>query len=121
MNRSLIFALACPLALAGCASGYLNDVEILVTTMPPGASCTLTRHGETIAAVAPTPGVAMVSRSPEDVAIDCARPGYRNAVAVSHATPATLDAAPFREAGRRGYAYQTPIDIQMKPVPEAAR
>jgi hypothetical protein len=116
MLRPLIFALACPVALTGCYSGHWDPSEILVTTMPPGASCTLTRHGEKVGEVSPTPGIAMVSRSAEDVAIDCARPGYRNAAAVSHATGSAVDIATLTE-GRKGYAYQTPIDITMKPAP----
>lgn len=115
MLRSLIFALACPLVLAGCYSGHWDDAEILVTTMPPGASCTLTRHGEKIGEVSPTPGIAMVSRSPEDVQIACARPGYRNAAAVSHVTGSAVGMATLTE-GRKGYSYETPIDILMKPA-----
>ncbi|HVC51383.1 MAG TPA: hypothetical protein VND87_05130 [Stellaceae bacterium] len=116
MRISLILTLACPLALSGCYSGHWDAAEIMVTTMPPGANCTLTRHGEKIGDVASTPGIAMVSRSGDDVSITCRRAGFAEATAVSHATGSALGMATITE-GRSGYAYQSPVNIPMQPAP----
>jgi hypothetical protein len=115
MWRSLILAAAATAALGGCYSDHFQKDEILVSTMPPGAACTLTRGTEKIGEVPQTPGIAMVSRSADDIAIACRRAGYADASAVSHSLGGAVDMKTVTE-GRSGYSYQTPIDIQLTPA-----
>ncbi|HEY1795162.1 MAG TPA: hypothetical protein VGG57_03495 [Stellaceae bacterium] len=114
MWRSLILAVAATAALSGCYADHWQDTDILVSTMPPGADCTLTRGGEKVGEVNPTPGIAMVGRDAGDIAIACRRAGYADAAAVSHSLGNAVDMSTLTE-GRSGYSYQTPIDIQLQP------
>jgi hypothetical protein len=115
MWRSLTLAVAATATLSGCYSDHWQKADILVSTMPPGADCTLTRGSEKVGEVNPTPGIAMVSRTAEDIAVACRRAGYADAIAVSHSTGNAVDVATVTE-GRSGYTYQTPIDIQLQPA-----
>jgi hypothetical protein len=119
MWRRLILGGLAPLALAGCEIGHLQEAQILVTTMPPSALCYLYRQNQPIATIARTPGVAMVSRDPGDVTILCRRPGYAEAVAVSH--DRHLPPPEHTIGGPVNDAYETPIDIQLVPQAAAAR
>jgi hypothetical protein len=115
MWRSLFLAVAATAALSGCYSDHFQQTDILVSTMPPGADCTLTRGPEKVGEINPTPGIAMVSRDAGDIAIACRRPGFADAAAVSHSLGNAVDMSVLTE-GRAGYSYQTPIDIQLQPT-----
>jgi hypothetical protein len=115
MWRSLTLAVAATAGLAGCYSDHWQQTDILVSTMPPGADCTLTRGNEKVGEVNPTPGIAMVSREADDIAIACHRAGFADATAVSHSLGDAVDMSTVTE-GRSGYSYQTPIDIQLTPA-----
>jgi hypothetical protein len=115
MWRSLILAVAATATLGGCYSDHFQKDEILVSTMPPGANCTLTRGTEKVGEVPLTPGIAMVSRSADDIAIACHRAGYADATAVSHSLGDAVGVKTITE-GHAGYSYQTPIDIQLIPA-----
>jgi hypothetical protein len=114
MWRSLFLAVAATAALGGCYADHWQDTDILVSTMPPGADCTLTRGTEKVGEVNPTPGIAMVSRDAGDIAIACRRAGFADAGAVSHSTGNAVDMSTLTE-GRSGYSYQTPIDVPLQP------
>src|SRR5690349_8208882 len=58
--------LLCAAVLSGCSSSP-DKTEILVGTTPPGASCLLTRLGQPIATVAPTPAIALVEPNPSEI------------------------------------------------------
>jgi hypothetical protein len=115
MWRSLFLAVAATAALSGCYADHWQQTDILVSTMPPGADCTLTRGNEKVGEVNPTPGIALVSRSADDIAIACHRTGFADAAAVSHSLGDAVDMSAVTE-GRSGYSYQTPIDIQLTPA-----
>jgi hypothetical protein len=115
MWRFPILALAASVSLSGCYAEHWKEDEILVTTMPPGAACTLAREGRQVGEIASTPGIAMVSRSADDIAIACHRAGYADASAVSHSLGNAVDMKTVTE-GRSGYSYQTPIDIPLIPA-----
>ncbi len=119
MRRHLIFAALCAAPLAGCYAPHWQDTEIMVATMPPGAVCTLTRQGEKLATIDPTPGIALVSRSSDDVAITCRRNGYSEAVAVSRSRGTGVDMDTLWK-GRKGYDYETPVNIPLTPNRAAA-
>jgi membrane-associated protease RseP (regulator of RpoE activity) len=64
-------------ALGGCATVLRGDSQtISVTTDPPGARCTLTRQGQTIAVVEQTPADVDVRKSKNDIDIACSKFGY---------------------------------------------
>ena len=71
-------AALCAVLVSGCGSSPGNP-GILVGTTPPGASCTLTRLGQPIATVAPTPGIALVEPGAGDITILCSRQGFADA------------------------------------------
>lgn len=73
-----VLATLCVL-LSGCWPGPQRPA-ILVSTTPPGASCTLSRLGQSIATAAPTPAIALVDPSESPITILCRRPGFADAV-----------------------------------------
>lgn len=65
------------LSLGACASVVEGtDQSVTVKTIPAGASCELTRDGETIGAVNPTPGSVVISKSKDTVAVNCTKDGH---------------------------------------------
>lgn len=79
MKRAF-FASAAMLLLAGCAtvvSGTSQDLS--VNTNPPGANCTVNRQGQKIGQVSPTPGIAKVDKTRDDITLVCDKDGYQEA------------------------------------------
>src|SRR5579862_3199484 len=71
-------------ATLGCVllSGCLlppERPEILLSTTPAGASCTLTRLGRPIATAGPTPAIAIVDPSGDPITVTCRRAGFADA------------------------------------------
>src|SRR5271170_219164 len=116
--RSSLPALAasCVALLCGCG-GQPDRTEILVVTTPPGASCTLTRLGQPIAAVDPTPAIALVDPSSGEIAIGCTRQGFADAAATLPAqeTPLSFGALMF---GSPASEYRRRVDIVLVPRPQ---
>lgn len=108
MRVVLVLALS-GVMLAGCSYRRDPGSEILVQTEPPGAACTVWRQGAPIAEVNPTPAIALVSRSPAEIAIACRRPGYADAGAVTRS----------RDIGTGWddpkFEYDNPVTIRMPP------
>lgn len=78
-----IFAVLGAAGLAGCSTITEGPSQgLLVATDPPGARCEIRRRGDIIATIEQTPGTAVVHKSPFDITIDCARPGYFPGAAV---------------------------------------
>ena len=64
--------------LAGCASiTEGTDQQVTVDTDPSGATCNLSRGGETVGVVNPTPGTVTLSKSKDDVSVECKKEGYQ--------------------------------------------
>ena len=83
MGRAMV--LAALLALAGCASvitGTSQKIEI--STTPAGAKCVLSRENQTIAIVAPTPGVVTVQKDKHDILVSCDEQGYQTGTQYLH-------------------------------------
>src|SRR6266446_4095021 len=110
MRRQLILLFFCAAALAGCRSAPERS-EILVGTVPPGASCLLTRLGQPIATADPTPAIALVDPAPAEIAVQCRRHGFADATAVVAARPARSS-----WTGLSSVAYQGSIEIVMTPL-----
>lgn len=71
-------ALAGLLACSACASIVEGDDQAVdVDTVPVGAACELSRDGATIAQLAATPGSVRVSKSRDDIRVECRKPGYQ--------------------------------------------
>ena len=83
MRYAMIFVLLLP--LAGCATILTGTSEkITVTTIPAGAKCVLSRQGQTIAIVEPTPGPATVQRDVHDILVTCDKQSYQTATQYLH-------------------------------------
>ena len=65
--------------MSGCASIIKGTSQSIVITTPPvsGANCVLTRNG--LRWSVQTPGTVRVSKSRDDILIQCSAPGYRPA------------------------------------------
>jgi hypothetical protein len=114
LHRLLTLApLLCAALLCGCSSPP-DRTEILVGTTPPGASCILSRLGQPIATVAPTPAIALVDPSAGEIDISCSRQGFADATV---ALPAPETGGSFGAVmyGRPASDYQRRVDIVLVP------
>jgi hypothetical protein len=113
-SRLTLLATLCVALLFGCQSRPDRD-EVLVTTTPPGASCTLTRLGQPIGTVEPTPAIALVDPGPDEIAIRCSRQGFADAAATLPAQQETWlgFAAPLY--GRPASEIQRRVDLVLAP------
>ena len=115
MHRKLTPAAAalCAALVAGCGAAPGNP-GILVATTPPGASCALSRQGQPIATVAPTPGIALVEPAAGEITIQCSRPGFADAGVTLPARDAGPSFGTFFSS-RSPYDYQPQVDIALSP------
>jgi PDZ domain len=114
MVRNLVIASVAALVTSGCSTLTEGTSQtIAVTTMPPGALCTLTRDGQTIATIGPTPGTATVDRSMRDILITCHKTGFGDA---SYADQADFAAATFGNimTGGVGFAVDVATGADLK-------
>jgi hypothetical protein len=80
----LAAAIGAGVALAGCATLLEGtSQEILISTNPAGATCTLEREGQTIATVNSTPGAALVKRRKHDITVRCKKDGFQEATYIN--------------------------------------
>ena len=116
------WALAAPAALcAGLLSGCFSPPdggEILVSTTPPGASCTLSRLGQPIATAEPTPAIVLVEPSGSDITVLCRRQGFADAAVTLPARERWLSFGLLY--GRSPFDYQPRVEIAMTPKPPGA-
>jgi hypothetical protein len=103
--------------LPGCFAP-VDRVEILVDTVPPGASCTLSRLGQPIATAEPTPAIALVDPGAGEIAVLCRRRGFEDAMAALAEPPA----APHFDLlfGPPPFDYGHRVSLALKPLPSAA-
>jgi uncharacterized protein YceK len=84
MTGVSVVALAAGL-VSGCATLLEGtSQEILISTNPAGATCTLEREGQTIATVAATPSAALVQRRKHDITIRCKKEGFQEAIYINN-------------------------------------
>lgn len=70
-------ALIALLFLPACATITQGSTDtVTVDTRPPGAVCTITQNGQTVAVINPTPGSMVVPKSKNDLAVDCEKDGF---------------------------------------------
>jgi hypothetical protein len=78
-------SLAAFLAAAGCASIITGtSQQIAIATMPSGAKCVVSREGQAMAMVEPTPGMATVRKDKHDILVTCDKEGYQTATQYLH-------------------------------------
>lgn len=90
----VVSAVLLSMAAAGCASiteGTSQD--IVVNTSPTGATCVFEREGEYLGTLPSTPGSLTVQKTKYNIVIRCDKPGYQQAVALSHSGTSAAIAA----------------------------
>jgi hypothetical protein len=101
--------------LAGCWDARPPQFESLVSTAPPNASCVLIRAGQPIASVEPTPAIAMIEVVPEEVVVQCRRPGFADAAAVL--PPRVGPGWGYAVSGHPTSDYQRSVTLVLTPLP----
>jgi hypothetical protein len=114
--------------LAFCVSGCSTIVEgqsqlLSINTTPPGATCVLTRHGETIGSVTPTPGNINVEKTKYDITVTCDMDGYDQATLIDKSGAAGATFGNIILGGGIGWAidsatgsdnkYDTPVTVTL--------
>jgi hypothetical protein len=85
MNTRYLSLACLPLLLSACSTIIEgHSQEIMVNTSPPGASCVLTRHDETLGTISPTPGAMYLEKTKYDITITCKKAGYDTATYLNH-------------------------------------
>ena len=135
MKRVILLGLAA-IALAGCSTIVEGRSQRLsVNTNPSGASCDLTRHGEKLGTINPTPGSITVEKTKYDIMVECAKDGYQPASYVNHSDVDAATVGNIILGGGIGWAidsatgsdnkYQPTVNINLAKgdatVPDAAK
>ena len=77
--KSIFIAAVSVVILSGCSTIVEGrSQKISLNTTPSGASCQLSRLGNPIGRVSPTPGTVIVEKSRDDIIIECEKAGYKN-------------------------------------------
>ncbi|MFZ3136059.1 MAG: hypothetical protein WA126_01565 [Thermodesulfovibrionales bacterium] len=78
-SLSMIVMVAILACTSGCATLTKGTSQSLtITTDPSGAVCTLTRDGETIGVVNPTPGTLTIKKDKDDISVVCKKQGFQD-------------------------------------------
>ncbi|MFD2262599.1 hypothetical protein ACFSM5_06845 [Lacibacterium aquatile] len=68
------------IALSGCATIVEGTSQsVLVKTEPAEAKCEVSKNGSVLAVANPTPASVVLSKSKDDLQVNCQKTGYRNA------------------------------------------
>jgi len=137
MKLRVVAAIVLPMStLLGCATLLEGtSQEILVSTNPSGATCTLEREGQVIASINATPGAALVKRRKQDITVRCKKDGFQEATYVndsglaSGAVAGNVAADLLLTAGLSSIVdsasgadnqYENTVNVTMIPVGQAA-
>ncbi|MDE3016639.1 MAG: hypothetical protein KGI29_06955 [Pseudomonadota bacterium] len=112
------------IALPGCSSIIEGrSQEIMINTSPPAASCSLTRNGESLGTISPTPGSMYVEKTKYDILITCNKKGYETATYLNHSGVAGATFGNIVLGGGIGWAidsasgadnkYDSPVNITL--------
>jgi len=105
-------ATVCAALLSGCFGWGPDKVEVLVSTLPPGAACLVSRAGQPIATAEPTPAIARIDPAAGDVLVSCHRRGFQDAAVTLPAAQIGMT-GPFYSAWEADY--QRHIEIALVP------
>jgi hypothetical protein len=100
-------------ALFGCSPWVADKVEILVGTTPPGASCLVSRAGQPIATVEPTPAIALLDPAAGDLTGACRRHGFQDVAVVL--PPAQIASSSNWFTSPAPVEYQRRVEIALVP------
>lgn len=79
MKTSIIGLIIIVLLLTGCATVTTGTTQtISIETQPPGASCKLSRDGQNIGFVNPTPGSVSISKDKDVFNVECELEGHEH-------------------------------------------
>jgi hypothetical protein len=124
MRGSLIASAVLAFWLSGCSTIVEGNSQLLsINTTPPGATCVLTRHGETIGSVTPTPGDINVEKTKYDITVTCDMDGYEQATLIDKSGAAGATFGNIILGGGIGWAidsatgsdnkYDTPVTVTL--------
>lgn len=113
-------------SLGGCSSildGF--NQEVVVNTVPSGASCVLSRQGVTLGHMDKTPGALTVRKSKHDITIVCDKDGYQQASVINKSGVAGATFGNIILGGAVGWVvdsstgadnkYDSPVTVTMTP------
>jgi hypothetical protein len=114
------------LILSGCSTIIDGtSQEILVNTNPSAANCALSRQGEVIGRVNPTPGGITIKKTKYDMTITCDKQGYQTATYLNHSGEAGATFGNIVAGGLIGWGidsasgadnkYDSPVNITLAP------
>jgi hypothetical protein len=92
---------------------------MFVSTVPPGAYCTVGRIGQPLAVIESTPGIALLDPVPGELTVQCRRHAFEDAIATVTAVPVG-DHLNFAVAGRTAYEYPGTVTLIMTPTAPSA-
>lgn len=126
MKWGIIAASAAALAVASCATVIKgSSQDIVVGTEPAGADCMITRQGNLIGRVNPTPGKANIEKTKYDIKVVCTKSGFEDASYDGHSGIEGATFGNFALGGLIGWGmdsalgsdnhYDSPINITLKP------
>jgi hypothetical protein len=113
MRHELILLAALSAALTGCFSPP-RPPELFVSTVPSGASCTVSGAGQPVAVVEETPGIALLDPVQRELEVRCRRRAFNEAVATVAAFPVG-DRLDYIVAGRPHYEFPGTVTLVMTP------
>jgi hypothetical protein len=125
--RSVWVAIACGLAVAGCATIVEGTTQsITVEVSPPTGTCIVSRQGEQLGISTPERRVVVISKSQHDLEFSCSAPGYQpktdtlssNLAAATVASFFLLDLGIVDAATGAWKKYPERITVVLQPLPQ---
>jgi PEGA domain len=124
MRGSLIASAVLAFCVSGCSTIVEGKSQLLsINTTPPGATCVLTRNGETIGSVTPTPGNINVEKTKHDITVTCDKDGYEQTTLINKSGSAGATFGNIILGGGIGWAidsatgsdnkYDTPVTVTL--------
>ena len=117
MRRQLI--LVALLAAAAGACSRPTPPSLFVSTVPPGASCTVGRLGQPVAVIDETPGIALIEPADRELTVHCRRHAFDDAEATVAVHPVG-ERFDFAVAGRPRTEFPGTVTLVMTPKPAGA-
>lgn len=126
-RSALVLLVLCCCTISGCATIVKGSTQPLtVQTEPDGANCELTREGQTIGAINPTPGTVQIDKTKSDIEITCKKKGFSNAVVTVSSTFQSWTVGNILIGGLIGIAIDAssgaineyPSSVELKLIPD---
>jgi hypothetical protein len=105
--------------------------EIVVNTNPAGANCELTREGQVIGRINPTPGAITIKKTKHDITMNCSKDGYEVATYLNKSDVAGATVGNIILGGGIGWAidsasgadnkYTSPVNVTLAAKQQQAQ